>query len=168
MKKLRGWACAPTRADDSGASTWSLIREIRPVPREIKNTPEVRVGFRILQLLILASVIVVPLLLRPIKVNLLFEQAVMFALIGISLVILTGWAGEISLGQVAFFALGAATAAKFDSLHWHFFLCLLMAGFVGALSALVIGIPAALIALLTLVALFRDSSPPPAEARGTS
>ena len=33
---------------------------------------------------------------------------------------------------------------------------------------LVIGIPAALIALLTLVALFRDSSPPPAEARGTS
>ena len=65
----------------------------------------------------------------------------MFAMIGISLVVLTGWAGEISIGQVAFFALGAATGAKLGSLGWNFFLCLLAAGLVGAGSSLVIGIP---------------------------
>src|SRR5205085_4207833 len=104
--------------------------------------PEVRYGFKIVQGLVILGLVLVPLALTPTNVNLLFEQAVMFALIGISLVILTGWAGEISLGQIAFFALGAATAGKFATLHWDFFLCLLVAGFVGAASALLIGIPA--------------------------
>lgn len=131
-----------TRADDSGASTWSLIREIRPVPRELLRTAEVRFGFKAVQGVVLAALLLVPLLLQPTKVNLLFEQAVMFALIGISLVVLTGWGGEISLGQIAFFALGAASAGKLATLHWDFFLCLLAAGLVGAGSALLIGIPA--------------------------
>ena len=131
-----------TRADDSGASSWSLIREIRPIPRELLRTPEVKIGFKAFQALVVAALILVPLTMRPIRVNLLFEQGVMFAMIGISLVVLTGWGGEISLGQIAFFALGAATASKFATLHWHFFLCLLMAGLVGAAASLVIGVPA--------------------------
>lgn len=131
-----------TRADDAGVASWSLVREIRPVPRELRRLPEVRYGFKGVQLLLLVALLVVPLMLQPTKVNLLFEQAVMFALIGISLVVLTGWAGEISLGQIAFFALGAATAGKLATLDWHFFLCILGAGFVGAGAALTIGIPA--------------------------
>jgi branched-chain amino acid transport system permease protein len=131
-----------TRADDSGVSSWSLIREVRPVPRELLSTPEVQYGFRAVGVALLIALIAVPAALTPIRVNLLFEQGVMFGLIGLSLVVLTGWGGEISLGQVAFFALGAATAGKFFDLHWHFFLCLLMAGLVGAAFSLAIGIPA--------------------------
>lgn len=131
-----------TRADDSGVSSWNLIREVRPIPRELSVTPEVRLGFKALGIALVVALIAVPSALQPIRVNLLFEQGVMFALIGISLVVLTGWGGEISLGQVAFFALGAATAGKLYTLHWDFFLCLLVAGLVGAASSLVIGVPA--------------------------
>ena len=130
-----------TRADEAGASSWSLVREVRPIPPELVKTPEVVFGLRAVKVAAAALLIGVPLLVSPLKVNLLFEQGVMFALIGVSLVILTGWAGEISLGQVAFFALGAATAAKASSLHWDFFLCLLAAGLIGALFSLLVGIP---------------------------
>ena len=40
-----------------------------------------------------------------------------YAIVAISLVLLTGWAGEISLGQVAFVAIGAA-AASAANVHW--------------------------------------------------
>ena len=131
-----------TRADDSGASSWTLIKEVRPVPRELAELPEVRYGFRASGLVLVAGLVLVPLALPAIRVNLLFEQAVMFAMIGVSLVLLTGWGGEVSIGQVAFFGLGAATAGKMASLHWHFFAALLTAGLLGAAFSLVIGLPA--------------------------
>jgi branched-chain amino acid transport system permease protein len=90
---------------------------------------------------VVLALVVVPLMLPAIRVNLLFAQAVMFAIVGISLVVLTGWGGEVSLGQIAFFALGAATAAKLSSNGWDFFLCLIGAGLLGAAFSLVIGIP---------------------------
>jgi branched-chain amino acid transport system permease protein len=130
-----------SRADESGASSWSLIKEVRPIPRELVHLPEVRIGLKVVGGLFAAALVIVPLFLKPLSVNLLFEQGAMFAMIGISLVVLTGWAGEISIGQVAFFALGAATAAKLGSTGWNFFLCLLAAGLVGAGASLVIGIP---------------------------
>ena len=130
-----------TRADDSGASSWSLIREVRPIPPELKKEPLVRLGLPGAGLVVVAALIVVPLLLPAIRVNLLFAQAVMFAIVGISLVVLTGWGGEVSLGQIAFFALGAAAAAKLSSNGWDFFLCIIAAGLVGAAFSLVIGVP---------------------------
>jgi branched-chain amino acid transport system permease protein len=130
-----------TRADDSGASSWSLIKEVRPIPPELKNDPWVRVGIPAIGGVLLLALVLIPQLLPAIKVNLLFEQAVMFAIVGISLVVLTGWGGEVSLGQIAFFGLGAATAAKLTSMGWDFFLCIVAAGVVGAAFSLVIGIP---------------------------
>jgi branched-chain amino acid transport system permease protein len=130
-----------TRADDSGASSWTLIREVRPIPPELKKEPLVRLGLPGAGIAAAAALVVVPLLLPAIRVNLLFSQAVMFAIVGISLVVLTGWGGEVSLGQIAFFALGAATAAKLSSNGWDFFLCIIAAGLVGAAFSLVIGVP---------------------------
>ena len=131
------------RADDSGASSWNLIKEVRPVPAELRNDNLVVSVKMCFYVLIGALLLVTPLLLPSIKVNLLFEQAAMFAIVGVSLVVLTGWAGEVSIGQMAFFALGAATAAKLaGDHHVNFFLCVLAAGLVGALLSLAIGIPA--------------------------
>ena len=53
----------------------------------------------------------VPLLLRTdqiIKVS----AIVVYSLIGLSLVVLTGWAGQVSLGQFGFVAIGAAVSAR--------------------------------------------------------
>src|SRR4051794_1838329 len=131
-----------TRADDSGASSWNLIKEVRPVPPELKNDNLVVSMKMCLWVLVGALVLIVPLFLPSIRVNLLFEQAGLFAILGISLVLLTGWAGEVSLGQVAFFALGATVAAKLaGDNHVNFFLCVLAAGVVGAAMSLAIGLP---------------------------
>ena len=39
-------------------------------------------------------------------------MTVIYAVIALSLVVLTGWAGEISLGQMAFVAIGAAVGGS--------------------------------------------------------
>src|SRR4051794_13488605 len=132
-----------TPADDTRASSWSMIKETRPVPPELRNDNLVVSAKLALWVVIGAVVIITPLFLPAFRVNLLFDVAAMFAIVGVSLVLLTGWAGEVSIGQMAFFALGAATAAKLaGDHHVNFFLCVLAAGMVGALMSLVIGLPA--------------------------
>ena len=58
--------------------------------------------------------------------------AVIFVIIAMSVVVLTGWAGQVSLGQMSFAAFGAAVGA-YATQHWHLDLglSLLLAGLVG-------------------------------------
>ena len=66
-----------------------------------------------------------------------------FAMIAVSLVVLTGWAGQISLGQFAFVGIGSGTtAALVVHLHADLFLALFVAALVGAAAAVVVGLPA--------------------------
>src|SRR5204863_4637915 len=68
---------------------------------------------------------------------------VLYAIIGISLVILTGWAGQISLGQYAIAGVGSAVAGGLAANHhWDFFLAVFVGALAGALVAVLIGIPA--------------------------
>jgi len=61
----------------------------------------------------------------------------------VSLVVLTGWAGQVSLGAVAFLAIGAAVGGAVTSrLGWDLAIALLVAGVVGAAISIVIGLPA--------------------------
>lgn len=131
-----------TRADDSGASSWELVKEVRPIPLELKRDRLVSLALPLVPVAGVAAVVIVPQFLPDIRIDLLFSQAVIFALLGVSLVVLTGWAGEISLGQIGFFALGAATAGKLATLHWNFFACVAAGAVVGAVSSTLIGIPA--------------------------
>jgi branched-chain amino acid transport system permease protein len=61
----------------------------------------------------------------------------------LSLVVLSGWAGQISLGQMAFVGIGAAVSAKF-TITWQvdITIALLIGGAAGAAAALVVGLPA--------------------------
>ncbi|HWW53950.1 MAG TPA: ATP-binding cassette domain-containing protein, partial [Acidimicrobiales bacterium] len=66
-----------------------------------------------------------------------------YGILAISLVVLTGWSGQISLGQFAFAGVGAGTAASlFVHAHADLFLCLAAAAAVGASAAVLVGIPA--------------------------
>jgi ABC-type branched-subunit amino acid transport system ATPase component/ABC-type branched-subunit amino acid transport system permease subunit len=68
--------------------------------------------------------------------------AVIYAVIALSLVVLTGWAGEISLGQMAFVGIGAAVGGSITARWgWDLGLGLLGAGVVGAAVATLIGLP---------------------------
>jgi branched-chain amino acid transport system permease protein len=58
-------------------------------------------------------------------------------------VVLTGWSGQVSLGQMSFVAVGAVVGAKaVGEWGWDLSLTLLLAGAAGAVVAVVIGVPA--------------------------
>ena len=67
---------------------------------------------------------------------------IIFALVGLSLVILTGWAGQVSLAQYAFVGVGAYTAAILQgTAHLPFWLVVPLTVLVSVPFSLLIGIP---------------------------
>jgi ABC-type branched-subunit amino acid transport system ATPase component/ABC-type branched-subunit amino acid transport system permease subunit len=132
---------AVSRADEIGASSWAATREVRPIPRELSFLPEVRVAQVVLGVVAFIGFVVVPWNMSVHNVNLM-GVGLMFAMVILSLVVLTGWAGQISLGQVAFMAFGAAVGGSLALAGWPFLLCLLSAGIVGAFVAVLVGLPA--------------------------
>jgi branched-chain amino acid transport system permease protein len=129
------------RAFDAAAGTWQSVKEYRPVPAELRQLPEVVLAKGLLANIVLFVAVVLPLLL-PERFAARFALVVIFAMVGVSLVILTGWSGQISLGQWAFSGIGAAVAGSMAVRGWDFFVCILVAGLVGAFAAVLVGLPA--------------------------
>jgi branched-chain amino acid transport system permease protein len=65
-----------------------------------------------------------------------------YALVAVSLSLLVGFTGQVSLGHAGFLAAGAYTAGYLSSQGWPFLLALLAAMLVSALLGLLIGVPA--------------------------
>ncbi|HUC04623.1 MAG TPA: ATP-binding cassette domain-containing protein [Acidimicrobiales bacterium] len=130
------------RNDDGGLGGFVAVREVRQVPAALRRLPEVRIG-RVLLLAVLVGVAVgVPFAVSGSRVILLTYTAI-YAIIAVSLVVLTGWAGQISLGQFAFVGVGsAATGALLVHAHWDLLVALLVAAAFGALTAVLVGWPA--------------------------
>jgi ABC-type branched-subunit amino acid transport system permease subunit len=83
---------------------------------------------------------ILPLLLN-VGNNYLFSQVCIYAVIALSLTILTGWAGQVSLGQFGLVAVGALMAAHLGS-SVPLPLLLLYGGAVTAVVAIIVGLPA--------------------------
>jgi len=127
---------------DAVRSSWPAVRAVRPVPRALARLPEVRLGRACAVGLPAAVLVALPLMVPESRLNLLARVAIL-AIVGVSLVVLTGWAGQVSLGQMAFVGIGAAVGGAATSrLGWDLILALLVAGATGALAATLIGIPA--------------------------
>ena len=135
-----------SRAYDAGTSSWQALQEYRPIPTELRRLPEV-VGAR-------SGLAVVAIVLLVVAPNLVTKGEVSFlatlpiaGMTAISLVILTGWAGQISLGQFALVGAGAVTAGKFATEFaggfWSdFWVTLALGAAAGALVAVLVGMPA--------------------------
>ena len=123
-------------------SNWQAVADVRPVPPELAGVPEVRWGFRGLYLALLLLALTLPLVLPVSQVNLV-ATVFIYAMVAVSLVVLTGWAGQVSLGQIAFFGFGAAIGGAITTrFGWDISLAILGAAVVGAVMAVVIGLPA--------------------------
>jgi branched-chain amino acid transport system permease protein len=71
------------------------------------------------------------------------SEAAIAGMVAVSLVVLSGWAGQISLGQYGFAGVGGAVAGGLAAGHHQdFFVTLAAAAIAGALVALLIGVPA--------------------------
>jgi branched-chain amino acid transport system permease protein len=131
-----------TRAAETGIATWRAIREVRPIPAELRGLPEVRNTMLALRVILMAAVATVPIWADPAQeevIGLLY----IYGIVAVSLVILTGWAGHISLGQFALVGFGAAgTAILYGRHNWDFFAAMLVGIALSATVALIIGLPA--------------------------
>jgi len=130
------------RRDNDATSSWRGAEEVRPLPAHIARQgwlPTVRATLLALSLLGVVAVPVVLAVDNVIKATAL----VAYVVIGMSLVVLTGWAGQISFGQMALAGLGAAISATLTS-RWHVDLSLglLLGGLAGGVMAFLVGLPA--------------------------
>jgi len=130
-----------TRAE-TGESSWDSAGVLKPVPSELRNVPEVVWPRRALAVVAALALIVVPLGLSPSTVTTL-TFALVWGLVAMSLVVLTGWGGNISLGQFGIVGIGAMAAGNMLT-RWNIdlFVALVAAMAVGAAVAIAIGLPA--------------------------
>jgi len=131
-----------SRYETDAASSWTAADEVRPVPVELRRIPEVRAVRASAFLLLAAAVLYLPHWVETdtsLKISVIF----IFALVVTSVVIITGWAGQVSLCQVAFMAVGATVGARATK-DWglDLLLALPLAGLAGLVAAVLVGLPA--------------------------
>jgi ABC-type branched-subunit amino acid transport system ATPase component/ABC-type branched-subunit amino acid transport system permease subunit len=99
-------------AEEAGSFSFSARR--RPIPQRLKEIWWVR-GLSTTSLgLLLAIALVLPYLVTRPSRHLLYSSILAFAICALSMTIVTGWAGQLSLGQMAFAGIGALFAAGFN------------------------------------------------------
>jgi len=130
------------RRDNDNTSSWRGAEQVRPLPPYLANYGWVpTVKWTLISLCVL-GVVALPVVL---DVDLVIKSTALiaFVVIGLSLVVLTGWAGQISFGQMALAGIGAAVSATL-TWRWHvdLSLTLLIGGLAGGVAAFVVGVPA--------------------------
>ena len=134
------------RADRDTSSAFLAGRQARAIPAELRDVPSVRSLRRSFAVTVAVLLLASPYVLSPSQTSTL-ATTVVYAIVGMSLLVLTGWAGQVSLGQFGFAAVGAYVAAVSGL---PFLLALLLGALAGAAVAVLVGIPALRLQGLTL------------------
>ncbi|TML39453.1 MAG: hypothetical protein E6G27_10835 [Actinobacteria bacterium] len=130
------------RAVESGVGTWRALKEVRPIPAELRTLPEVRTGLLVLRALLLVGVLAFPFVASPARSQ-LAALILIYGMVAVSLVVLTGWAGHLSLGHWALVGFGGAATGTLLVAHgWDLFLAVPAGALVAAGAAFLIGLPA--------------------------
>lgn len=131
------------RVEESAAEeSWQATEESRPIPQELREVTSLRVSRVVLAVVALATVGIFPFLAAARLIN-LGSVIALITIVALSLVVLTGWAGQVSLGQFAFVAVGAALSGVInDSLGWSFWIAVPLATVGSGLVAALLGLPA--------------------------
>ncbi|HEY8547349.1 MAG TPA: ABC transporter permease [Acidimicrobiales bacterium] len=132
---------ASTGRVDEDASAWQATQEVRPTPRELAGLPEIRLARWGLWVVLAAFVLTLPMWLERSELG-LATLIVLFGIVAASLVVLTGWGGQVSLGHMAFVGVGAAIGGYVVEEGWDLAVAMVVAGLAGAVAAVVVGYPA--------------------------
>jgi ABC-type branched-subunit amino acid transport system ATPase component/ABC-type branched-subunit amino acid transport system permease subunit len=125
---------------DSGR--WSFSPRVRPIPARLEGLWWVR---RLPLLGALGALIValVPLvILTSPSDQFLFSRVLLYAIVALSVTLLTGWAGQLSLGQFAIVGVGAMSTASLVGRGLGFVPAVLISAVIAAVIAMIIGTPA--------------------------
>ena len=130
-----------TRAE-TGESSWDSAGVLKPIPTQLRDVADVRIPRQIALYGGLFVLLALPLTFAP-STMVTLGFAVVWCLVAVSLAVLTGWGGNISLGQFAIVGVGAMAAGN-ALVRWNFdlFGALLLAVLAGGLASVAIGLPA--------------------------
>ena len=98
------------RTDREVESSLALAGSVRDLPASLRDLTEVRVGTPVGALVAFAAACTLPLWMGPGEL-IRGSALVVLAIVGCSVVVLTGWSGQVSLGQMSFAAVGATVGA---------------------------------------------------------
>ncbi len=123
------------------ASSWSLAGRLRSLSPRVSALPRVRMAKG--AFLGAAGLVAV---LAPLPLTsgqrVLLSSIAVFAIMGLSVVVLTGFAGQISLGQFAFVGIGALVGGRIHQLGYPPWEAMVYAVIAGGVVALLVGLPA--------------------------
>jgi ABC-type branched-subunit amino acid transport system ATPase component/ABC-type branched-subunit amino acid transport system permease subunit len=127
------------RAEEKGS--WASVQAARPLPLAIRQVWSVRLLGPVLLLLLIGALALLPLGIdnaNSVKVTGIFG----FIVVGLSVGIVTGLGGQLSLGQFALAAVGAIASYQVSRRTGSFVESFLYAGLASAAVSVLIGIPA--------------------------
>ena len=105
------------RGDREVESTLTLAGSVRDLAPSARALTEVRVATPVGGTLAFAAACTLPLWMGPGEL-IRASALVVLAIVGCSVVVLTGWSGQVSLGQMSFAAVGAVAGAV-ALVDWH-------------------------------------------------
>lgn len=120
----------------------SLGTIVRPVPERLRQLWWVRNGGRIAGISGIVVAALLPVFFGSASQTFLFGRMLVFAIVGLSVTMLTGWSGQLSLGQFAMVGLGAMTTVFLHDRGMPYGAAVAYSVVAGALVALLVGFPA--------------------------
>jgi branched-chain amino acid transport system permease protein len=131
-----------SRTEEDASAGWAAAEEIRPVPAILRALPSVQTGRRWVAGILAVAVIGYPFAMSPSQVYIGTTYAI-YGIVAVSLVVLAGWGGQISLGQFGLVAVGAAVGGSLTAnAHVPFPIAALLASVAGGAVAILLGLPA--------------------------
>jgi ABC-type branched-subunit amino acid transport system ATPase component/ABC-type branched-subunit amino acid transport system permease subunit len=129
------------RSGEDSGSAWASVQSWKPLPAAYRRAFLVRNGSTVLWVGAFVVGALAP-LVTSYRATSALTTIYAFSIAGVSLGIITGLAGQLSLGQFALAGIGAAVAVHVANSTGNFTLALLVGGAAGAGASAVVGLPA--------------------------
>ena len=127
------------RGEDKGS--WAAVQAFRPLPAALRQVPSIRrLGWVVAAIVIPAGLIVPEWTSNANATT--FSLIAAFAIVGLSVVLITGLGGQLSLGQFALAGVGAVASYAVTDRGAPFVAGLVAGALAAAVASLLIGIPA--------------------------
>ncbi|MEU5863252.1 ATP-binding cassette domain-containing protein [Nonomuraea sp. NPDC047529] len=126
---------------DEEKGSWAAVQGLRSVPERLQRLWAVRAMGPAFTITTVAALAILPLFVSN-GLSVTLTGIIAFSIVGLSIGVLTGLGGQLTLGQFAVAAIGAVISFKVSSTSGSFPLALLLAGLGAGLVSVVIGLPA--------------------------
>ncbi|MBW3665548.1 MAG: ATP-binding cassette domain-containing protein [Actinobacteria bacterium] len=123
------------------APSWVNVDVWRPLPLRVRSVPRVRRAFRLAAVAGALAAVALPVVVSN-STAVVLTAIVAFATVGLSVAIVTGLGGRLTLGHFAIAGAGAVASVHIATRTGNFLLGFAAAGAVGVVAASVAGIPA--------------------------